>query len=116
MVGSAQHHLAKWLAGMLEPVLKLYCIYESFPFAKVIQNTSINLKTSFFCSFDISNLYTNIPLDETITICADALYHSHLDTTPFPETVFLKLMHITTNWVQFSSNNTMYQSESRRKT
>ena len=37
--------MAKWLAGTLEPVLKLYskhCIYD-----KLIQNASINLNNSF---------------------------------------------------------------------
>ena len=29
---------------------------------------------SFLCSFDISSLFTNIPLNETIQICADTLY------------------------------------------
>ena len=93
MVGSTQHCLAKWLAGSLEPVLKLYskhCIYQSLTFAKRFQNTSINPNNFFLCSFDITNLYTNVPFGETIAIYADALYHSHLESTPFRE-IFLKI-------------------------
>ena len=73
-------------------------------------NTSINLNNSFLCSFDISSLYINVSLKETIAIWADALYRSHLDPHFFfPETVFLKLMYIATKRVQFSCNNIMYQ-------
>ena len=95
MVSSAQHRFAKWLADILEPVTQLYpqhCISGLFIFENQIQNTCIDPNNSFFDSFDIPSLYTNIPLDETIATCADILYQSHLDPTP----VFLKLMHIAT--------------------
>ena len=72
----------------------------------MIQN--INHNNPFLCSFDVSSLYTNVPFDENIAICADALYRSHLDPLPFPEMVFLKLMHIAIKYVQFSFNNTIY--------
>ena len=76
IVSIAQHYLTKWLSGTLEPVLKLYsehCIYDSFTFAKVSQNISINSNNSFLCLIDILCLYTNILLDKTIAICAEAL-------------------------------------------
>ena len=41
MIGSSQHELAKWLAGIVVPVLKLYsshCVKDSFTFANFIQN------------------------------------------------------------------------------
>ena len=59
--------------------------------------------------FDISNLFINIPLDETIEICADALYRGHLDCLPFPEDTFKELMLIATRGVEFSFNNQMYK-------
>eukprot|EP00794_Sanderia_malayensis_P010538 gene10538-11650_t len=76
MVGSAQHQLAKWLSEVLEPVLNLYsdnCISDSFTFANFIQNLELNPAKTFLCSFDVSSLFTNVPLDETIKICAEAL-------------------------------------------
>ena len=96
MIGSVQYHMTKWLVGTLEPELKLYskhCIYDSFIFTKMIQNMLINPNNSFLWSFDILNLYTNVPLDETFAICTNALYHNHLDPTPLPDMIFLKLMH-----------------------
>ena len=63
------------------------------------------------CSFDISSLFTNVPLNETIKIYADALYRSELNSPPFPEEVFIELMETATRSVEFSFNNEMYQQK-----
>ena len=112
MIGSSQHELAKWLAEILAPVLKLYSSYsvkDSFTFANFIQNCNLEPAKTFLCSFDISSLFTNVPLDETIEICADALYRGHLDCPPIPEDTFRELMLIATRGVEFSFNNQMYK-------
>ena len=112
MIGSSQHELAKWLAEILAPVLKSYsshCIKDSFTFANFIQNCNLEPTKAFLCSFDISSLFTNVPLDETIGICADAFYRGHLDCPPFPEDTFKELMLIATRGVEFSFNNQMYK-------
>ena len=114
MIGSAQHELAKWLSEVLDPVLQKYskhCIKDSFTFAEFMQNLIIENETSFMCSFDISSLFTNVPLSETIKICADALYRSELNSPPFPEEVFIELMETATRSVEFSFNNEMYQQK-----
>ena len=41
-------------------------------------------------------------LDETIGICADAVYGGHLDCPPFPEDTFKEFKLITTGGVEFS--------------
>ena len=108
MIGSFQHELAKWLAAILVPVLKLYsshCVKDSFTFADFIQNCTLEHAKSFLCSFDISSLFTNVPSDETIEICADALYRGHLDCRPFSEGKYKDLMLIATRGVEFSFNN-----------
>ena len=79
MTGSAQHQLAKYLSSLLEPALTLYssnCIRDSFTFADIIKTSNLDPFSVFLCSFDISSLFTNVPLAETIQICADALYSS----------------------------------------
>ena len=61
------------------------------------------------CSFDVSSLFTNVPLDETIVVCADALYDNP-DTQPqFSKEVFVELMRSATSTVEFSFNNIMYR-------
>jgi len=112
LCGFSQHELAKWLAEILVPVLKLYsshCIKDSFMFANFFQNCNLEPAKSFLCSFDISSLITNVPLDETMEICADALYRGHLDCPPFPGDTFREFMLIATKGVEFSFNSQMYK-------
>ena len=62
------------------------------------------------CSFDISSLFTNVPLEETINICADALYCNDSDAQPLiSKAVFIELMKSATSEVEFSFNNIMYK-------
>jgi len=85
MTGSSQHQLAKCLfpaptGSILQPMLSSYsthCIKDSFTFAKKIKISTLNPSSIFLCSFDIASLFTNVPLAETIQICADALYNAN---------------------------------------
>ena len=112
MVGSSQHELAKWLCTILQSVLDGYsacCINDSFTFAKTIQKLTTDSDQTFLCSFDISSLFTNIPLGETIQICADSLYESNLTPPIMDKDVFIELINIATTSVEFSFNNKMYK-------
>ena len=62
------------------------------------------------CSFDISSLFTNVPLEETINICADALYCNDSDAQPLiSKAVFIELMKSATSGVEFNFNDIMYK-------
>ena len=57
-------------------------------------------------SFDVSSLFTIVPLDETIKICLDALYDD-FDLQPLiPKDVFAELMKNATSSVEFSFQQT----------
>ena len=90
MTGSAHHQLSKWLASLLQSVLDRFtaqCILDSFTIADYIQKLD-GQTDSFMRSFEVSSLFTNVPLDETIKICADALY-DNLESQPcVPKEVF----------------------------
>ena len=58
---------------------------------------------------EASSLFANVPLHETIEICVDALYRSHLDCPPFPEDTFRELMLIATRGIEFSFKTQMYK-------
>ena len=45
------------------------------------------------CSFDVSSLFTNVPLDETIQICPDKLY-ALPDPPTLPRSVFKMLQKL----------------------
>ena len=112
MIGSAQHELAKFLSAVLQPVLNLYsnnCIADSFSFAEMVRNLEVEADKSFLCSFDISSLFTNVPLAETIQICTETLYDGNLPTPVIPKHTFIELMEIATSSVEFSFNNIMYK-------
>ena len=62
----SHHELGKWLACLLQPVLERFsshCISDSFTFAKTMQNLDIDANV-FTCYFDVSSLFTNVPLDK----------------------------------------------------
>ena len=111
MTGSSLHELGKWLASLLQHVLERFSphsISDSFTFAKTMQNLDIDPNV-FMCSFDVSSLFTNVPLDETIKICSEALYDQSNSRPVIPKDVFVELMKSATFSVEFSFNNTMYE-------
>ena len=106
MTGSSNHELSKWLAGLLQPVLARFsshCISDSFTFAKTMQNFDINLNV-FMCSFDVSSLFTNVSLDETIKIWSEALYDQFDSQPVIPKNVCVELMKSAISSVEFSFN------------
>ena len=111
MTGLSHHKLGRWLAGLLQSVLKRFsshCISDSFIFAKTMQNLDIE-RNVFVCSFDVSSLFTNVPLDKTIKICSEAFYDKSDSQSVIPTDVFFELVKIATSSVDFSFNNTMYK-------
>lgn len=111
MIGSAQHELAAWLTEILEQVLQLFSnnfILDHSHFLKVIQELNVDSASGFMVSFDIVSVITNVPLEETIDICATVLYYGHLSTPQFPENIFKELIHVITEDVEFSFNNVKF--------
>ena len=112
MTNAAQHQLAKNFSSLLEPFLTLYssnCVRDSFTFADIITTSNLDPSSVFLCSFDTSSLLTNVPLAETIQICADALYSSEHPPAPFPRQIFVELMEMATSSVEFSFNDIMHR-------
>ena len=94
MTGSSHHELGKWLASLLQPVLERFSshgISDSFTFAKTMQNLDMDPNV-FMCSFDVSSLFINVPLDETIKICSEALYDQSNSRPVIPKDGFVELM------------------------
>ena len=113
MIGSSQHQLAKYFSALFQPMLEIYsnnCIKGFFLFAEEIRRLKLKLDESFLCSFDISSLFTNVPLAETIQNCADTLYEDDRIVPPtLPKDIFVQLMTAATACVEFSFNNIMFR-------
>ena len=110
LVGSAEHNLAKFLNSILEPVttrFSKFTIKDSFTFADKIRRTPA--ENTYMVSFDVKSLFTNVPLTETINICAEALYQDH--NIKLQRSSFIKLMHMATSSIEFSFNGEMFRQK-----
>ena len=117
MTNAPQHELAKWLAELLRPVVNKYSehtVKDAFEFCQNIDECSANhdIADSFMCSFDITSLFTNIPLEATVKICLDTLYRDpEISKPPIPEKLFEKLVLKATTEVEFSFDGVMYRQK-----
>ena len=110
MIGSPQHATARWLSDLLKPVSDRYSrhvLKDSFEFAKTIREFTATKRVRM-CSFDIKSLFTNVPLEETIQICAKELYHTDILPPPLSEKSSLTLIRKVTTGVEFSFDNIIY--------
>ena len=114
MTNAPQHELAKWLAELLRPVVQKFSehtVKDTFDFCSNIDGfTDIDIGNAYMCSFDVTSLFTNIPLRETLDVCLDTLYRDDDIVKPtIPENVLEKLLLKATTDVEFSFNGTMYK-------
>ena len=73
-ISTYNYPLAKWLEEKLKPLSTYkYCINDIFGFIDEIKNTSIELN-HVLVSYDVSALFTNVPLKETIDILVDKAF------------------------------------------
>ena len=64
-IGTFNYDLARFLCDHLSPVVPDdYSCKDTFSFVSQIKN--VNLSTKFLVSYDLTSLFTNIPLQETI--------------------------------------------------
>ena len=67
MCNSPYHAIAKWLAQLLEPLRQHLCRYslrDTFEFVELVKD--LDLSSQRMISFDVTSLFTNVPLIETI--------------------------------------------------
>ena len=77
-VGTFNYNLAKYLCNLLSPHLpEQYCTKDIFTFVEELKRVS--LVDKFSVSFDVTSLFTNIPLSETIKLAVDLIKTSQPD-------------------------------------
>ncbi|CAH8477181.1 unnamed protein product [Schistosoma mattheei] len=105
MAKSPFHKLARWFTRCLEPVRKklaAYSLKDSFEFVQKLDN--LNVSDKFMVSFDVSSLFTNIPLEETVEIICE-----YPELLPLPPQEFKQLLFLCTKNIQFKFNNFLYR-------
>ena len=108
MIGSPTHKLAQWLASCLVPISQHLCsfsVQDSFEFVEQIRQ--VNLKDQFMCSFDVTSLFTNVPLEETIDIIEFLISKLNINP-PIPVDDFTSLLRLCTKNVQFSFDQKLF--------
>ena len=114
MVDAPQYKLAKWLISVLEPVLSKYSQYtvkDSFEFVEKLKTINQVVKNSFMCSYDVTSLFTNVPVLETIEICLADLYHADLPAPSICESKLRSLLLLSTTDVEFNFDGTIYRQK-----
>ena len=73
-IGTFNYNLARFLCDLLSPLVPndYYC-KDTFSFVSQIKNA--NLSKKFIVSYDVTSLFTNIPLQETIDIAINLIFN-----------------------------------------
>ena len=109
MVNSPYHALAKWLCSRLEPVKKVlsqHCVRDVFEFVNMVKD--MNVTDSTMLSLDVSSLFTNVPLKETVDFLCDFIETNFIDIGIPVADLKVLLMKCTSN-VQFKFNGNFYR-------
>ena len=85
-----------------------FCISDLFKFAESIRDTY--LSDLLMVSFDISALFTNVPIRETVNMIRD-LVSSHNISLDIPIDELCDMILLCVEHVQFSFNNRLFFQE-----
>ena len=104
-------NLAKFLVPILKPfTTNEYTVDNSLNFTSQLKNFS-NTDNLYMASFDIENLYTNIPLSETIDICLKQLFPNNDATSVYGLThsLFKTLLELSVKGCFFMFDSKYYK-------
>ena len=104
------YKISKFLVPYLsELTTNEYTISSTDAFCTTLKNNRFP-SDHFMCSFDISNLFTNVPLNETIDIICHLLFKNPYDTfLNMSETVFRKFLELSVMNSVFIFDNELYR-------
>ena len=109
MSNSPYHAVAKWLANILEPVRRhvaKYSLRDTFEFVDSIEG--MNLVDQSMFSLDVTSLFTNVPLYETIDYLCDSIHDTQINIG-LPVDELRRLLLMCTENVQFKFNGQIYR-------
>ena len=105
--------LAKWLDAMLKPLsVNEHTITDIFAFTNEIRGVKIN-PGEILVSYDVSSLFTNVPLEETIGILARKAFENYWFNDTYnlnlTRTDLVDLLHIATKGQLFQFDGALYE-------
>ncbi|KAA3678154.1 uncharacterized protein DEA37_0006302 [Paragonimus westermani] len=111
MWNSPYHPLAKWLSQILDPVrrkLSTHSLRDSYDLVNAIKDANLTGQSMF--SLDVTSLFTNVPLKETIDYLCDYIENSDMDIQ-IPSVELKQLLYLCTYNVQFKFNEGIYRQK-----
>ena len=112
-IGTYNYKIAKFLVPILQPFTSgPYTVKDSFSFVKEI--TSFHTDSDcVMASFDVSSLFTNVPLNECVNICCDLLFKDSdlisFNECKFTREQFHKLLNLAVKDNHFIFNGQLYE-------
>ncbi len=110
--GTAYQPLAKYLSSLLNPLThNEFKLKDSFDAVSRILNIPTHLFSQGYrlVSFDVSSLFTNIPLRKTVNIILDRIYKDKRITTSLNKRTLKKLLLDSCTKTPFSLNDQLYR-------
>ena len=81
---------------------------DSFSFVQELLNSDINSYSLVMAGFDVTSLFTNIPVDETIEIISNHIFANCKYFEGFNCPQFIKLLFISVKNCHFTFNGRIY--------
>ena len=106
-INSHSYNIAKYLVSLLRPFsINQYSINDSFSFLQELHSLDLNTDNVFMASFDITSLFTNIPL--TIDIIIQRLFNTSTHFQGFSIPDFRKLLNLAVKNCHFLFDGSVY--------
>ncbi|XP_078365461.1 uncharacterized protein LOC144649756 [Oculina patagonica] len=107
--GTYFYETAKALSKYLAPLAEnQHTIKNTLDFAEKLKDRTIE-EDEIAVSYDVTSLFTEIPLDETINHILDQIYKQHKLPQIAPRTIFKRLLERVTKGTVFSFNGQLYK-------
>jgi len=109
MTKTVYENVSKWLASLLKPVERCFsnfCVKDSFTFAESIRG--IDSSATSMMSFDVSALFTNVPVSETIRLIVDTVRKCP-NLCGIPADILSELLYKCSSNVQFLFDGQFYR-------
>ena len=108
-IGSFNHKVARFLVDLLSPLARgEYTIDNTFSFVQELQSLRFGSDV-YMCSFDVVSLFTNVPLDEAISICTRAASSDDRIHTRINESYLTQLLNLCTKESVFLFEKKLYK-------
>ena len=105
-IGTFNYNLARFLCDLLSPLVPNdYSCKDTFSFVSQIKNA--NLSKKFLVSYDVTSLFTNITLQETIDIAINLIFN-HNPNLSITRKELKKLFLFTASKTHFIFNSKFY--------